>query len=87
MALRHASDVVALGDVRFLDAGPAAPRVIAFERTLGEKRLVVACSFDGASCELADLGCDGMPVLLGNYDGVPAAGVLRPYEAVVWGEA
>ena len=87
VALRHASDVVALGDVRFLDAGPAAPRVIAFERTLGEKRLVVACSFDGASCELADLGCDGMPVLLGNYDGVPAAGVLRPYEAVVWGEA
>ena len=33
IALRHTSDVVALGDVRFLDAGSAAPKVIAFERT------------------------------------------------------
>ena len=84
VALRHTSDVVALGDVRFLDAGSAAPKVIAFERTLGEKRLVVACSFDDEPCELADLGTDGMTVLLGNYDDGPVAGRLRPYEAVVW---
>ena len=84
IALRHTSDVVALGDVRFLDAGSAAPKVIAFERTLGEKRLVVACSFDDEPCELTDLGADGMTVLLGNYADCPAEGVLRPYEAVVW---
>ena len=84
IALRHTSDVVALGDVRFLDAGPAAPKVIAFERALGERRLVAACSFDDEPCELADLGADGMTVLLGNYADGPTAGVLRPYEAVVW---
>lgn len=87
VALRHTSDVIAEGAVRFLDAGAAAPKVIAFERTLDEKRLVVACSFDDAPCELADLGVDGLPVLLGNYADAPAAGTLRPYEAVVWGEA
>lgn len=87
VALRHGSDVIAEGAARFLDAGAAAPKVIAFERVLGEKRLVVACSFDDAPCELADLGVDGLPVLLGTYDDVPAAGTLRPFEAVVWGEA
>ena len=87
VALRHDSDVVAEGAVRFLDAGAAAPKVVAFERTLGEKRLVVACSFDDAPCELADLGCDGLPVLLGTYDDAPTPALLRPHEAVVWGEA
>ena len=82
--LRHDSDVVVRGDVRFLDAGEAAPRVIAYERTLGDERLVVACSFDDAPCELADLGEAGGEVLLGNYDDAPAGRVLRPYEAVVW---
>lgn len=82
--LRHESDVLAAGEVRFLDAGAGAPKAIAFERTLGERRLVVACSFDDAPCELADLGTDGAEVLLGNYDDAPAARTLRPYEAVVW---
>ncbi len=86
VALRHESDVLAEGAVRFLDAGPAAPKAIAFERTLGEKRLVVACSFDGEPCELADLGVGDGAVLLGTYADAPTLGVLRPYEAVVWGE-
>lgn len=85
VALRHSSDAIADGVVRFLDAGAAAPKVIAFERTLGEKRLVVACSFDAASCELADLGTGDLPVLLGTYADAPTAGTLRPYEAVIWG--
>ena len=84
VGLRHEMDVLALGEVRFLDAGDAAPKVIAYERTLGDERLVVACSFDDAPCRLADLGTDGCEVLLGNYDDAPAAGELRPYEAVVW---
>lgn len=84
VALRHASDVVATGEVRFLDAGEAAPKVIAYERALGDERLVVACSFDDAPCQVAGLGVEKCEVLLGNYDDAPAPGVLRPYEAVVW---
>ena len=84
VALRHASDVVATGEVRFLDAGEAAPGVIAYERVLGDERLVVACSFDDAPCRIEGLGVEKYEVLLGNYDDAPAPGVLRPYEAVVW---
>ena len=61
-----------------------APKVIAYERTLGDERLVVACSFDEGPCALADLGIAGCEVLLGTYDDAPSAGTLRPYEAVVW---
>lgn len=84
VALRHASDVVATGEVRFLDAGEAAPGVIAYERMLGDERLVVACSFDDAPCRIEGLGVEKCEVLLGNYDDAPEPGVLRPYEAVVW---
>ncbi|HIY51067.1 MAG TPA: alpha,alpha-phosphotrehalase [Candidatus Olsenella avicola] len=84
VALRHESEVVARGDVRFLDAGKAAPKAIAFERTLGADRLVVACSFDSEPCCVADLGIAGYEALVSNYDGAPAPGELRPYEAVVW---
>ena len=82
--LRHASDVISTGEVRFLDAGEEAPKVIAYERTLGDERLVVACSFADAPCRLADLGVEKYEVVLGNYDDAPAPGALRPYEAVVW---
>lgn len=50
--LRKELDVVAEGAVRFVDAGPAAPKVIAYERVLEDapagqpKRLLVLCSFD-----------------------------------------
>ena len=84
VALRHKSDVAALGDVRFMSAGAAAPKVIAFERTLGERRIVVACSFDAEPCALADLGTGGAEVLLDNYADGPVEGTLRPFEAVVW---
>ncbi len=84
VALRHSSNVIARGEVRFLDAGAAAPKVIAFERVLGDERLVVACSFDDAPCRLSGLGAEKYEVLLGNYADAPAPGELRPYEAVVW---
>ena len=84
VALRHELDIVAEGSVRFLDAGDGAPKVIAYERALGDERLVVACSFDGAPCTLADLGVADYEVLLATHDDAPAAGELRPYEAVVW---
>ena len=82
--LRHELDVIARGSVRFLDAGPAAPKVIAYERTLDEKRVVVACSFDAEPCSIADLGVSGAEVLIGSYDDEPPAGALRPFEGVAW---
>ena len=80
----NAKYTVTEGSVRFLDAGDGAPKVIAYERMLGDERLVVACSFDDAPCALADLGVADYEVLLGTYDDAPAAGELRPFEAVVW---
>ncbi len=82
--LRHELDVISLGRVRFLDAGAAAPKVIAFERTLGDVRLVVACSFDEKACKLADLRLEGHKVLLTSYEDVPIPGILRPFEGVAW---
>ena len=84
VALRHEGEIVVRGDVRFLDAGAAAPKVLAFERVLGDERLVVACSFDSEPCRIAGLGTGGYEVLVCNYDSVPVPGELRPYEAVVW---
>lgn len=84
VTLRHESAIIARGDVRFLDAGAAAPKALAFERTLGSERLVVACSLDSEPCRIADLGTSGYEVLVCNYDSVPVPGELRPYEAVVW---
>lgn len=59
--LRKELPVVSEGVVRFVDAGARAPKVIAYERVLGEgaegsrqagpRRLMVLCSFDDAPCE------------------------------------
>ena len=88
--LRHELDVVARGRVRFLDAGAAAPRVIAYERTLGDTRLVVACSFDSEPCRVSGLDLDdGYDLLLGSHDDAPRRTedgglILRPHESVVY---
>lgn len=88
--LRHEDAVVSRGAVHFLGAGATADKVIAFERTLGEERLVVVCSFDEGRCTVSTdgLALEGYARLLGNYDDDPACdgGVLalRPYEAVVY---
>lgn len=82
--LRHTSEVVAHGQVRFLDAGKQAAKVLAFERTLDDERLVIACSFDDSPCTIADLDIGGAEVVLATYDSDPQPEFLRPYEAVVW---
>lgn len=85
--LRHELDVVSDGSVRFLDAGTDAKKVICFERTLGERRLVVACSFDAEPCEVA-VDVAGMKPLLGSYDDAPTCSngalSLRPHEGVTF---
>lgn len=90
--LRHELPVLAEGRVRFLDAGADAPKVIAFERTLGDVRLVSICSFDARACTVdgGDLALgDGYRRLAGNYDDEPPRAddgslALRPQEAVVY---
>ncbi len=70
--LRKELPVVSEGAVRFVDAGPRAPKVIAYERVLdgdaaaagarGPRRLVVLCSFDDAPCEFELHGRSGSPI-------------------------
>ncbi len=89
--LRKEHAVISQGSVRFVDAGSAAPKVIAYERAYEGVRLLVLCSFDGApcraTCEDTVFRWERGQVLIGNYDTpqVNAAGEsvdLRPYEAV-----
>ena len=87
--LRHELPVLAEGTVRFLDAGDGAPKVIAFERALGDARLVTVCSFDEGGCRVEDIDLAGMKVRIGSYDDVAAPGedsalALRPFEAAVF---
>ncbi|MDN0063769.1 alpha,alpha-phosphotrehalase [Collinsella ihumii] len=87
--LRHELPVLAEGIVRFLDAGAQAPKVIAFERTLGDARLVTVCSFDSEPSRATGLDVDGARYLIGSYDDAPVSGAdgaleLRPYEAAVF---
>ena len=97
--LRKELDVVAEGAVRFVDAGPAAPKVIAYERVLEDapagqpKRLLVLCSFDDEPCavRLSGAAAEGLGeagVLLGTYPKQlidPASGMvaLHAFEALV----
>lgn len=91
---RHELDVLNDGAVSFLDAGEQAPKVIAFERTLGDERVVALCSFDEEACRVDAAGLGlfmtgdlSEHVLVANYEGAPAvvqgALPLRPYEAVL----
>lgn len=97
--LRKELDVVAEGAVRFVDAGPAAPKVIAYERVLEDapagqpKRLLVLCSFDDEPCavRLSGAAAEGLGdagVLLGTYPKQlidPASGMVafHAFEALV----
>lgn len=90
IALRKGSAVLGEGDVRFLDAGSGAPKVIAFERVLDGERVVVVCSFDGEGCtidadQLGLVACGS--VLLDTYGDrgpiIDGALELRPYEALL----
>ena len=81
---RKDSEIVADGEIRFLDTG--TDDVIAYERTLKGEKLTVVCSmrgFDVPAPELA--GLEGRKVLISNYVNAKETGVLRPYEARVIG--
>ncbi len=93
IALRKEHEAISHGTVRFVDAGPAAPKVVAYERGVAGEHLLVLCSFDGApsrvSCEDSVVDLARSEVLVGNYDDVQADAAsdtvtLRPYESVVF---
>ena len=81
IGIRKAEEVIQRGDVRFLDA--PSDKVIAYERTLGDTRVVVQCNF--SRDEQPALATEGSEVLVSNYAD-ESAGVLRPWEgtARIW---
>ena len=82
IALRKAEKVIQTGDVHFLES--ESDKVIAYERTLGDERVVVQCNFSGE--EQPALALEGGEVLISNYDEDAKADVLRPWEAtaLIW---
>ena len=82
--LRKEHPILAEGSVRFLDTGNS--RVLAYERSHGDQRLTVVCSFsreeEAIRPELAArLVSDS--VLISNYPQNDTSQALRPYETVV----
>ena len=83
IALRKADPLVQVGDVRFLDS--PSDKVIAYERVLGDERILVQCNFSGE--EQPALSAAGGEVLVCNWDDpAPDGTVLRPWEAIahIW---
>ena len=79
MQLRKDKEIIADGEIRFLETGTAD--IIAYERTLGDEKLTVFCSLRGY-----DVPAPGMPegeILISNYADGFGAGALRPFEARV----
>lgn len=78
ITLRKEHEIIADGEIHFLDVSD--PRVIAYERTLGDEKLLVVCSL--APEEV----CCGITfplearTLIGNYEGNQDMDTLRPYE-------
>ncbi len=81
---RKDSEIVADGEIRFLDTG--TDDVIAYERTLKGEKLTVVCSMRGFDVPApAVAGLEGRRLLISNYVNAGETGVLRPYEARVIG--
>ena len=79
--LRKELKIIAEGEIKFIE--PDNDDVLAYERTLGDEKLIVLCNFSDSNVALGKSinSYDGFDKLLGNYDGLEAS--LRPFEAVV----
>ena len=81
--LRKEYPIIAEGSVRFLGTGN--DKVLTYERSFGDQRLTVVCSFSGGEetidAALANTLQAGT-VLIGNYAERNVASCLRPFEAV-----
>lgn len=85
IALRHTNDVMVDGVYDLLI--PEHPQIYAYTRTLGEKSLLVLCNYSekevGIPAEIEEKIASAEGILIQNYKDTKA-GVLRPYEAVVY---
>ncbi|SMQ68197.1 alpha-glucosidase [Agreia sp. VKM Ac-1783] len=82
IGLRHDLPVVALGEFALLE--PAHPTLYAFNRTLGDDRLLVLGNWSSERLRLPEgLADDAGTRLVGNYPDWPDA-VLEPWEARVY---
>ena len=82
---RKENKIVQDGDIKFIER--ANNDVIAYCRTLGDKKLVVICNYRGENVNLteknlAEYISDGYKKILGNYDGLTEN--LRPFEVAVF---
>lgn len=85
IALRHTNEVMVDGVYDVLI--PDHPQIYAYTRTLGDKQLLVLCNDSekevGVPAEIEEKIAGAQGILIQNYKDVKA-GVLRPYEAVVY---
>lgn len=85
IALRHTNEVMVNGVYDVLI--PDHPQIYAYTRTLGDKQLLVLCNDSekevGIPAEIEEKIAGAQGILIQNYKDVKA-GVLRPYEAVVY---
>ena len=85
IALRHTNEVMVNGVYDVLT--PDHPQIYAYTRTLGDKQLLVLCNDSekevGVPAEIEEKIAGAQGILIQNYKDVKA-GVLRPYEAVVY---
>ena len=65
-----------------LTAGTVS-KILAYERTLGNEKLIVICNFSPDEKILKKISVEG-DILISNYNDKNKNGVLRPYEAVVY---
>lgn len=79
IALRHSSEIVALGAFELLE--PEHPTLYAFRRTLGDRQLLVVGNFSPVQLTVPLIE-PSSSLLIGNYAAADGA-VLRPWEARV----
>ncbi|MCC9196736.1 alpha-glucosidase [Arthrobacter sp. zg-Y820] len=80
IALRHASQVVSLGDFELMD--PSDPVLFAFRRRLGNEELAVMCNVSGGLLTVPTY-LNRHQLVLGNYSEPGDPDVLRPWETRV----
>ncbi|MCP8969179.1 glycoside hydrolase family 13 protein [Ectobacillus ponti] len=86
IALRKEMEIITFGEYRLLHRDH--PAVFAYERVLGDEKLIVLCNFSSEPQELDDeellAEMRQAEVLLENLERREASLSLRPYEAVVY---
>lgn len=83
VALRKEYEIIADGEIHFVESGDE--HVIAYERTLGEQKLLVLCSISDEEIPLTAVQRPlGEKVLISNYEEENSRQSMRPWEAVVY---